>query len=59
VIRLETSALPLEVALVSVEAVAPVELVEPLVAPIVLLEELGEVLGDEELGVVLLLILEL
>jgi hypothetical protein len=55
VIRLETSALPLEVALVSVEAVAPVELVEPLVAPIVLLEELG----DEELGVVLLLILEL
>jgi hypothetical protein len=44
---------------VSVEAVAPVELVEPLVAPIVLLEELGEVLDDEELGVVLLLILEL
>ena len=58
-IRLETSALPLVVALVSVEAVAPVVLVDSLVAPIVLLDELGDVLEDDELGVVLLLTLEL
>jgi hypothetical protein len=60
VIRLETSAL-LAVELVSVEvdAVAPVVLVDSLVAPIVLLDELGDVLDDDELGVVLLLTLEL
>ena len=59
-IRLETSAL-LAVELVSVEvdAVAPVVLVDSLVAPIVLLDELGDVLDDDELGVVLLLTLEL
>ena len=44
---------------VEVEAVAPVVLVEPLVAPIVLLDELGYVLEEDELGVVLLLTLEL
>ena len=59
-IRLETSAL-LAVELVSVEvdAVAPVVRVDSLVAPIVLLDELGDVLDDDELGVVLLLTLEL
>jgi hypothetical protein len=47
------SMLPLVVALVSVDAVAPVVLVELLVAPIVLLDSLGEVVV---LGVVLLMV---
>lgn len=58
--RLDTSALPVALLLVS-EALAPVVLVDALVAPIVLLlevsllaEELGEVLEEVLLGVVLL-----
>jgi hypothetical protein len=49
VTRLLTSALPVAVELVSVDVVAPVVLVDPLVAPIVLELELGELELDVEL----------
>jgi len=55
VIRPEISLLELVDGLVSVDVVAPVVLVDPLVAPIVLeLDELGDVLDVEALGDVLL-----
>jgi len=55
VIRPEISLLELVDGLVSVDVVAPVVLVDPLVAPIVLeLDKLGDVLDVEALGDVLL-----
>ena len=53
--RVDTSLLEVADALVSVEVVAPVVLVDPLVAPIVLeLDELGDVLDVVLLGDVLM-----